>query len=49
LKSIGISDEIIKNFAENDICGSILLDLNESDLTNDLGVKSLGMRKKNCF
>merc|ERR1719272_1701514 len=37
--------KLLKTFQENDIDGSLLMDLNEDDLTHDLGMTKLQARK----
>ncbi|KAI8617893.1 SAM domain-containing protein [Chytriomyces sp. MP71] len=46
LGKIGASEEIVKNFAEQEIDGSILATLTLDDLKSELGVSALGLRRK---
>ncbi|KAI8615994.1 SAM domain-containing protein, partial [Chytriomyces sp. MP71] len=46
LSKIGASVEIVQNFADQEIDGSILATLTLDDLKTELGVSALGLRRK---
>jgi len=45
LERLGLQD-YTETFRSNDIDGKILLTLSKEELTNELGIKSLGVKKK---
>ena len=46
LSDNGFAQSVVDSFAENDVDGSTLLGLTQEELSTDLGVRSLGTRKK---